>query len=585
MDETLTPNKPCSTKTVPEVITLATARDTRAPIYSIGLRARRPIAEAELRNMAEATGGAIAIGSDPAELFKEIQDALNAQFVAEALVGPRQGERNMALRITIGGASPNDATGRFFSPADYSVKPTATPTVTLTPLPVDGVINSVQQDFASKQFIVDMSVVSEQLVKEYRFILINSSGTTAAEDLKPAPLGGPARIRMPDPFVPGEYRLRVTAIGKEGQILDRSDEVSLKYEVTPTPSPSPTATIVPASVKIDSINYKDAVAKAEVVVKLSYVGQEQIARLSAIVSNASTNITEKTFDPLQVAPELTLNIAGIPSEKYNVIVTAYGSGGQQISQSSIEFTHTFVPPTPTPTATPEPQDFIYRVGKAIRDPQSSPFVFGVFGAIVLGLVALMAVLFLRRPKKAATGTNFLREMTGAVDISQLEGYKQAQQGQQAQSAPRPSAPAAAPSAASRATDYDRTAAVSFGELPIASLTVEKSRETSAMGKVVQISHLPFTLGRRERDLNFENDGGVSRDHAEITFENNVFFIKDKGSTNHTFVDEVDIGTNTPKPLYDGAAIRLGTSTVLRFRLEQKGGFDSDKTMPEPFKLN
>jgi hypothetical protein len=176
-------------------------------------------------------------------------------------------------------------------------------------------------------------------------------------------------------------------------------------------------------------------------------------------------------------------------------------------------------------------------------------------------------------------------MTGAVDISQLEGYKQGQQGQ---SAPQPSTPAApAPSvpSPSRATDYDRTAAVPLGALPAASVTVEKSRETSAVGKVAQISHLPFTMGRRERDLNFENDGGVSREHAEITFENNVFFIKDKGSTNHTFVDEVDIGTNTPKPLYDGAAIRLGTSTVLRFRLEQKGGFDSDKTMPEPFKLN
>jgi hypothetical protein len=298
-------------------------------------------------------------------------------------------------------------------------------------------------------------------------------------------------------------------------------------------------------VKIDSINYKDAVTKEEVVVRLSYVGQEQIARLNAIVSNADTNITEKTFDQLQVAPELTLNIAGIPSVKYNVIVTAFGATGQQIGQSTIEFTHTFVPPTPTPTATPEPQDFVYRIGKAIRDPQSSPFVFGVFGAIVLGLVALMAVLFLRRPKKAATGTNFLREMTGAVDISQLEGYKQGQQGQ---SAPKPSTPAApAPSvpSPSRATDYDRTAAVPLGALPAASVTVEKSRETSAVGKVAQISHLPFTMGRRERDLNFENDGGVSREHAEITFENNVFFIKDKGSTNHTLWTRLISGRTRP----------------------------------------
>jgi hypothetical protein len=84
---------------------------------------------------------------------------------------------------------------------------------------------------------------------------------------------------MPDPYVPGDYRLRITAIGKEGQLLVRSDEVAIKYEVTPTPSPTAPPTAVPASVKIDSINYKDAVAKQEIVVKLSYVGQEQIARL------------------------------------------------------------------------------------------------------------------------------------------------------------------------------------------------------------------------------------------------------------------------------------------------------------------
>jgi pSer/pThr/pTyr-binding forkhead associated (FHA) protein len=110
--------------------------------------------------------------------------------------------------------------------------------------------------------------------------------------------------------------------------------------------------------------------------------------------------------------------------------------------------------------------------------------------------------------------------------------------------------------------------------------VERSRDNTYVGKSIPVTHVPFTLGRRERDLSFENDPGVSREHAQITYENNTYFITDNGSTNHTFVDEVDIGAHSPRPLYNGAAIRLGTSTVMTFRIEESSGYDSDKTMPD-----
>src|SRR5262249_1937943 len=112
------------------------------------------------------------------------------------------------------------------------------------------------------------------------------------------------------------------------------------------------------------------------------------------------------------------------------------------------------------------------------------------------------------------------------------------------------------------------------------MTVERSRDNANVGKSIPLTHVPFTLGRRERDLTFENDPGVSREHAQITYENNTFFITDNGSTNHPFVHENDIGEHSPRALYNGASIRLGTSTVLTFRIDEGSGYDSDKTMPD-----
>src|SRR5205085_1145499 len=117
--------KACSTKSVSDVINLATSRAGRTPIYTIGMRGFQAIAEADLLTMSDQTGGTSALGKDPGPLFGEISGALNAQFVAEALVSAKQGDRNFGLRLTVGGTNPNDATGHFTSPKDYSVKPTA----------------------------------------------------------------------------------------------------------------------------------------------------------------------------------------------------------------------------------------------------------------------------------------------------------------------------------------------------------------------------------------------------------------------------------------------------------------------------
>src|SRR5258708_35849852 len=99
----------------------------------------------------------------------------------------------------------------------------------------------------------------------------------------------------------------------------------------------------------------------------------------------------------------------------------------------------------------------------------------------------------------------------------------------------------------------------------ATLIVEISRDVDQIGKSATITHVPFTMGRSGNDMNF-NDSGISRGHAEITYNNGVYFVVDKGSTNHTFVDGNQISSGTPSPLHNGTTIRMGSSTTVKLSL-------------------
>jgi pSer/pThr/pTyr-binding forkhead associated (FHA) protein len=85
--------------------------------------------------------------------------------------------------------------------------------------------------------------------------------------------------------------------------------------------------------------------------------------------------------------------------------------------------------------------------------------------------------------------------------------------------------------------------------------------------MVEIDHTPFTLGRRQRDLNFDSDDNVSREHAEITFRNGEYYLTDYRSMHHTFIDDRQLDKGVATRLYNGAAIRLGSTTLIRFTTE------------------
>jgi len=85
------------------------------------------------------------------------------------------------------------------------------------------------------------------------------------------------------------------------------------------------------------------------------------------------------------------------------------------------------------------------------------------------------------------------------------------------------------------------------------------------GKTFELSKTPFMLGRHpDDDVCLPYDSRVSRHHARITQEGDVYFVEDvgpegKGSTNGTYVGEKKIGVKTA--ISSGEMILLGSVWV------------------------
>ena len=76
---------------------------------------------------------------------------------------------------------------------------------------------------------------------------------------------------------------------------------------------------------------------------------------------------------------------------------------------------------------------------------------------------------------------------------------------------------------------------------------------------VELSHTPFTIGRKhDNDLCLE-DPAVSAHHARIVQVQQVLFLEDLASTNGTFVNEQKIDR---RQLRDADSIRLGTHRLI-----------------------
>ncbi|MBO9309185.1 MAG: VWA domain-containing protein, partial [Chloroflexi bacterium] len=542
---------PCSRAKLEDVLALATNRRFRVPIYTIGYTPHEEVDLPSLEQMARATGGTLAVGDDMPSLFRQINEAIAAVRVAEAIVKPQRGERIASLRLVLeNGAVLLSNNETFFSPEDYSFKtptPTFTPTATSTS---SFSLSAAAFDPVTRVFRVEiLGLVTPGAIAEYRIELTTSGGTKVNELIKSAPLDSNIiEVPLPLDAPPGRYNILVTAFGHNGAVVVRQTTAA-EFNPTATPTPSFTPTPLPVGAQIKSIRYNDEAIKDSVTLTLELFSPERINNIRiAIIDRGNFERMAVNVPP---APEIFFSLEGIAAGEYVFNVQAFDSNGQQLGPlTRFSFVHdrqptptitpsltptpiipaaviqtirpdvenrrflveiavrneqlirryrlevvdastslkigndlffnvppyervivpfdvlpgggtvggefqfvlrglneedraitepsifqfkvvppppapTLTPtpePTPTPTPTPEPSDLIYVIGRAINNPNQRPLVLGMFGVLVLSLGFLFFAL-MRRPAKPKTGTSFLAEMTGVVNIRELEGAK------------------------------------------------------------------------------------------------------------------------------------------------------------------
>lgn len=87
-------------------------------------------------------------------------------------------------------------------------------------------------------------------------------------------------------------------------------------------------------------------------------------------------------------------------------------------------------------------------------------------------------------------------------------------------------------------------------------------------KIIKIQKTPFVIGRaKEVDLILNGDQEISRKHACIQFDGKNFYLTDMNSTNHTFLNGVQIKSGETKILKNGDEIGVAKEKMI-FRDEE-----------------
>lgn len=358
VDEVLTPTPgPCSEHTTGDVIELATRRDLRVPVHTIGMRGgQAQINPADLRTIASETGGLSAIGaqSDLADLFRTSMEAIGSQQRVTTVVHPTAGERTLTLLVTLTDGTPLRAVGMFNSPEDYSIPfVTATPDLTATPRPVGLEILGVRPIVEDRTIVLQTNVENEEIVSTYRIELKDASTNTLQGDgaLMPPPL--PSSVPLEVGALPGgEYEVAIRALDANGRVIASSGEERFVYFLpTPVPSPTvPTDTPVPLGARIQSVQHN--LDEKVLWIYMSVYGAENIAHVRIELKDASTNQligVPQTSDPVEMAE---ISAAMLVGGDYEVAVVSLDEAGNELARDVYKFGVT--PPTATPTLTPTP---------------------------------------------------------------------------------------------------------------------------------------------------------------------------------------------------------------------------------------
>jgi pSer/pThr/pTyr-binding forkhead associated (FHA) protein len=105
------------------------------------------------------------------------------------------------------------------------------------------------------------------------------------------------------------------------------------------------------------------------------------------------------------------------------------------------------------------------------------------------------------------------------------------------------------------------------------------RTGPTMGKAYRLGKNEVTIGREPTNDIVINEAEVSRKHARLVFQNEMYTLEDLGSTNGTFVNDQRL--TSPQELQPGDSILLGENVSITYELPQPEAVDRLAVQPRP----
>lgn len=561
------PLDPCS-KNADYNRLVETARNPqlRVPIYTIGLSGTQAINLGELENLANATGGLSASGSQTelGNLFQRIILALAAQRQATAITCLAAGDYGGVINVETNSANlTNQISGVTFRITCVLPTPTPTPqalAISVGDFRFDTAANEIlftirrSGDGAISQYEVQITDKVTGLLVEGAYGKFTISADSATE------------VRVPMTGISAAtWSVRATALDANGAVLGESAMSEIAPERTPTPTATPTLTptatstpLVPA-LRIPGITFNDPAQ--EFVIDLLPINFEfsQVDSYTLRVRDESgievygRRSTGDTFsDPLSILANDNSN-RPLGQGRYIISIEINLKGQQIPLQAEREVGR----PAPPPT---QQLSTIETIASNVQQNPAIALVFGLFVALVL----LFLIMLLRRRGREAE-PDWVTPPKTRKPSERAELIEDS--GTQALAGP-----------VDESTFGDKG-----GKLKLLSSPIDKvGREWDFTSRDV-----PYRIGRGgsgdypvKLDL---KDPGVSANHATIRFLNGQYWIIDDNSTNGTYIDGERLKVGQRHPLESGQKIRFGLSTEFEFTDKnkefQERAADVKKTAP------
>jgi hypothetical protein len=360
-------------------------------------------------------------------------------------------------------------------------------------------------DSAAPALVIELSQNGAAPVAAYRVILAGSQSNAVVLDTQTA---GPPPLTIPLDGVPGgDYRVTLIALDAQGAELAQA-EGELSYAA--------------GALQLGEPLFEYRVDPPALLVRLQPTDPAAAAGYNVVLIDSDTNQVAAEHDLPAGEGTLVVPVEDLPAGDYLVQVRALDAAGAELARAEGETT--YVPPSPPGAFT--------RIAQGLA---ANPFIPILIALVVLGLIGFLALTVIWGRRATAT------------PLFQAWGITSRPAGGLPVQPAVPDTPLAAPRP------------MPAGRMQI---VVEATPDTAAAGRTIELTRLPFSVGRGGCDLNLDGDGRISTRHAEFRLAPEGLAVVDLGSRNGTFVDGRRLAPGVAAPLRNAARVGLGKHTRL-----------------------